>query len=116
MVLTRDELMNRIKEVIGDGVEDRDIALMEDIADTYDDLNTKITDDTDWKTKYDELEEKSKNDLAELDRGWREKYIARFNGNVEKDSDFLENPKDSDETILEYEMPKTYEELFEVGE
>ena len=104
MVLTRDDLIARIRERIGEGIEDADISLMEDIADTYDDLNTRAGDQENWKEKYDEL-----------DRTWRQKYIDRFNGKVESDADFVEEPKDADETILEYEAPKTYEELFEVG-
>ena len=105
MVITREELMNRIKERIGDGIEDKDIALMEDIADTYDDMAGRAADQTDWKAKYEEN-----------DRNWRQKYIDRFNSAAESDADFVEEPKDSDETILEYEAPKTYEELFEVGD
>ena len=105
MVLTREDLIGRIRDRIGEGIEDADISLMEDIADTYDDLKERAGDNENWREKYDEL-----------DRTWRQKYIDRFNGKVESDADFVEEPKDADETILEYEAPKTYEELFEVGE
>ena len=104
MVLTREELIEKIRNRIGDGTTDDDIALLEDIADTYDDMKDRSGDNENWREKYDEL-----------DRTWRQKYIDRFNGKVESDADFVEEPKDADETILEYEAPKTYEELFEVG-
>lgn len=104
MILTREDLIGRIRDRIGEGIEDADISLMEDIADTYDDLKERAGDNENWREKYDEL-----------DRTWRQKYIDRFNGKVESDADFVEEPADADETILEYESPKTYEELFEVG-
>lgn len=103
MVLTREDLIGRIRERIGEGIEDADISLLEDIADTYDDLKDRAGDTENWREKYDEL-----------DRTWRQKYIDRFNGKVESDADFVEAPEDADETVLEYEAPKTYEELFEV--
>lgn len=103
MVLTREDLIGRIRERIGEGIEDADISLLEDIADTYDDLKDRAGDNENWREKYDEL-----------DRTWRQKYIDRFNGKVESDADFVEAPEDANETVLEYEAPKTYEELFEV--
>lgn len=104
MVLGRDELMQRIRDRVGDGTTDEDIALLEDIADTYDDLRGRVDSDIDWETRYNEL-----------DRSWRQRYIDRFNGKVESDVDFIEAPTaEDDEVELEYEAPKTYEELFEV--
>lgn len=103
MVLERDELMERIRNRIGDGTSDDDIALLEDVADTYDDLRGRVDSDIDWESRYNEL-----------DQTWRQRYIDRFNGKVESDADFVEEPKDADETILEYEAPKDYDELFEV--
>lgn len=105
MVRTKEELIDVIKGRIGEVITDDDISLLEDIADTYADLEGKAADQTDWKARYEEN-----------DRSWRQKYIDRFNAGVESDADFVEEPKDADETILEYEKPKTYEDLFEVGE
>lgn len=71
MVLTKEELMNKIKERIGDDKSDETIKFLEDITDTYDDLNKKIEPnkktDEEWKA---ELEAK--------DKEWRDKYTARF--------------------------------------
>lgn len=105
MKLTREELITRIKERIGEGITDDDIALLEDVTDTYDELDALAKDNADWKAKYEE------NDAM-----WRKKYIDRFNGKVESDADFVEEPSDAEETILEYEAPKNYDDLFQVGE
>lgn len=67
MVVTKDELLAKIKTKIGDDTSDESISLIEDINDTYDDLQTRVTEAGDWKTKYDE------NDAM-----WRAKYKDRF--------------------------------------
>lgn len=105
MVLTRDELLARVSDRIGDDTSDEAIRLLEDVADTYDEVSARAADQTDWEQRYNEL-----------DQSWRQRYIDRFNGKVESDSDFVEEPKDADETVLEYETPKTYEELFQPKE
>lgn len=105
MVIGKEELLSKLREFIGDNTSDEAISILEDFTDSLDDYETRLADDTDWKAKYEENDKK-----------WRQKYIDRFNGIVESDADFVEEPKDADETILEYEKPKTYEDLFEVGE
>ena len=101
-VLTRDDYVSRIRGRLGDDLTDDDITLIEDMTDTYDDLSSKLSDNTDWKAKYDEL-----------DKSWRKKYVDRFNGKVESDTDFIEYPtKDDNESIDDYEFPKTYDDLF----
>lgn len=99
MVLTREELMQRITDRIGDDTSDEAITLLEDVTDTYDDMAARAADQTDWERRYNDL-----------DQSWRQRYIDRFNGRVEDDSDFGEEQKDADET---YEAPHTYEELFQ---
>lgn len=103
MVLDREKLLQRISDKIGDSTTDEDISLLEDVADTYDNLRGRVDSDIDWETRYNEL-----------DRSWRQRYVDRFNGKVESDDDYTEEPKDADETILEYEAPKDYDELFEL--
>ena len=101
-VLTREDYITRIRGRFGDEPTDDDIALIEDMTDTYDDLNAKVSDNTDWKAKYEEL-----------DKSWRKKYVDRFNGKVESDADFgVEPTEEDDESIDQYEAPKTYEDLF----
>lgn len=63
--------MKRIKERVGEDKSDEALKFIEDITDTYNDLETKLTpnkkSDEEWQK---ELEAK--------DNEWREKYKARF--------------------------------------
>ena len=67
MVRTKEEILNDIKGIIGDNTDDTTIILLEDISDTFDDYESKVTDKEDWKTKYEEN-----------DAEWRRKYTDRF--------------------------------------
>ena len=67
MVLSKEEILDKIKTRIGDDTSDEALSLIEDINDTYDDLNTRVTEAGDWKSKYEEN-----------DKSWREKYKDRF--------------------------------------
>lgn len=66
-VLKTDELLHRIKAVIGHDTSDTAIQLIEDVTDTVNDYDARTKDQTDWKEKYE------KND-----KEWREKYTNRF--------------------------------------
>lgn len=101
-VLSREDYLSRIKGRLGEELADEDISLLEDMTDTYDDLSSKLSDNTDWKAKYDEL-----------DKSWRQKYVDRFNGKVESDDDYMPEPVEREEADV-YEPPKTYEELFNI--
>ena len=92
-----------VGSTIAFALSDEDIAFLEDMSDTYSDLESRIGED--WEMKY-----------YALDQEWRQKYIDRFNGEVENDADFIKDPVGSDEEEIEYEKPKTYEDLFKVGE
>lgn len=93
-VRTREEIMESIRTRIGDSTEDEDIAFLEDISDTFDDMESRASGDgEDWKTKYEEN-----------DKEWRRKYTERFFSKGEDP----EGPEDPEE-----EEPKTFEDLFE---
>lgn len=96
MVRTKDDLLSIIKERIGEGTSDEDISLIEDINDTYADLETRISESGDWKAKYEEN-----------DASWRKKYKDRFfEKEVEKDkeiSDVYDNADDATHEVLKYE-------------
>lgn len=91
-VLKKEDLLNAIKEIVGDDTSDDTITFIENVTDTINDLESKSNDSEDWKTKYEEN-----------DKAWREKYRNRFFGNKE---DFEEKEEDEDKTI------KTFEDLF----
>ncbi len=101
-VLSRDDFVSRIRGRLGEDLSDDDISLIEDMTDTYDDMYSKVKSSGDWEQKYNDL-----------DKSWRQKYVDRFNGKVESDIDFIEEPTARDnETLDVYEAPKTYEDLF----
>lgn len=96
-IRSKEELMESIRARIGDDQSDEAIALLEDVADTYADMETRANGDgEDWKTKYET------NDAA-----WRQKYRDRFFG---KGSEQDNEPDDQPER-----KPMTYEELFKEG-
>ena len=67
-VLSKDDLFIKIKERIGDATDDETLSFVEDVTDTFNELESKSTGDgTDWKAKYDELDET-----------WKKKYRDRF--------------------------------------
>lgn len=102
MVKTKEEIIEAIKNKIGDSTEDNDISLLEDISDTIDDLNDKVTNAGDWKTKYEEN-----------DKAWKQKYIDRFS-NKEANKEIEEHLEKEKEEKTE---PKklTFEQLFTTG-
>ena len=94
-IRTKDELMEILRARIGDDQSDGAISLVEDISDTYDDMQSKANGDgTDWKSKYEEN-----------DAQWRQRYRDRF-FNSEKTNDTIDNPDDRED------KPLTYEDLF----
>lgn len=94
-VKTREEILNSIRAKFGDQTDDETITILEDVTDTFTDLETRANSDgEDWKTKYEEN-----------DASWRKKYTERFYSSDPKEP----QPKD-DETE---EAPKTYADLFQ---
>ena len=66
-VFSHDDFMNALKELAGDSADDNTLNMIENFTDTFNDLETRASDTTDWKTKYEQN-----------DNEWREKYKARF--------------------------------------
>ena len=90
MVLSKEEILNKINEIVGDATDDETLAFIENVSDTL----SESTDKEDWKTKYEE------NDAM-----WRKKYKERFFQKDEKEKDEYNEEDDDDE-------PKTYADLF----
>lgn len=91
--LSKDELIEKVKNYVGDRTDDETIEIIEDISDSID-----SSDADEWKKKYEE------NDAM-----WRDKYISRF---FEKNEDENEDYTDEDDE-KEY---KSFEDLFEEEE
>lgn len=94
--LSREELLARVKERIGEDLSDDAISFVEDITDTYDELYGKDA-STEWEEKYNNLDEE-----------WRKRYTERF---------YSDNTTDKvTEDVKTDGKKRTYEELFEERE
>lgn len=67
-VKSREDILNAIRERVGEQNDDETIAFIEDVTDTFTDLETRANGDgVNWKEKYEEN-----------DANWRKKYTDRF--------------------------------------
>lgn len=90
-VKTTDEIMRKVREIIGEDDSDEAIEFVEDISDTLESFSNV----EDWKTKFEENDKK-----------WREKYRDRFfTSKEEVEEDDIEEPEEKEK--------KKFEDLFE---
>lgn len=75
-VKSKEEIINTIKAKFGDTMGDEEIAVIEDISDTYDSLKDSNGGGKDWKAE-----------AERIDKEWREKYVARFTSGGDNDDD-----------------------------
>ena len=94
-VKNKDEILEAIKTRVGDNTDDETISLLEDVSDTFTDLETRASGCEDWKTKYEEN-----------DKLWRERYTNRF---------FSKEPEPDPNLEPEPEVKKTFSDLFKEG-
>ena len=90
-VRTTQEIIDALKQSFGESPDDTQLAMLEDVSDTFADLNERSGED--WKTKYEEN-----------DKAWRKRYTDRFSGEADPDQD-----SDGDDPEPK---PLTYESLF----
>lgn len=102
MVLSREDLLSRISERIGDDNSDEAISLIEDFSDTFDDLESKTNSDGEWKQKYEKL-----------DNEWRNKYKERFFKTETTPDKVKEEQKDD---VIDDGKEVTFDDLFEERE
>lgn len=96
-VRTRDDLLNAIKERIGEDTSDEALKLIEDVEDTFGDLEGKASSESKWEQKY-----------RENDESWRKKYRDRF---FNKPTEQEDDPDDEPEV-----KPLTFDSLFKEGD
>lgn len=94
MVRTKEEILNLVKDILKDDTSDSALSLVEDLSDTLD--NVSASDETDWKTKYEEN-----------DAQWRQRYRDRF---FSKPAQEEEEPDDPVPEVAN--EPKTFSDLF----
>ena len=97
MVLTRDEFFDRLHNRIGSDTSDEALTFIEDVTDTYNDLEGRAKGDgVDWEKK-----------AKEIDEAWRAKYRHRFfSGN-----DGVPNGREAEKEIEREDI--RVEDLFE---
>ena len=103
MKLSKEKLLVKVKDYIGDETSEEAVSLLEDVDDSMSD-----SDDGDWEQKY-----------HELDESWKQKYIERFgSGDPEqnKEDDSKEDESKEDESKEDDSEEKTFDELFEKGD
>ena len=68
-ILSKDEYMKRLHERIGTASDDESISFVEDMSDTFNDLERRANDTSgeNWEKKY-----------HDLDESWRARYMHRF--------------------------------------
>lgn len=98
-IKTMEELMESVRTRLGDDQSDEALALLEDISDTYEDIQSRTNSAVDWKKKYEDN-----------DAEWRQKYRDRF---FNKSNDNDDN--DNDDGGGKPNKPLTYNELFKEG-
>ena len=98
-VLNKEQFLARLQERVGEDTSDEAMTFIEDMTDTFNDMETRSSGQSDeqWKQKYDEL-----------DKSWREKYKARFFNSDVKD--------EQEEDVKDDAEKKTYADLFEERE
>ena len=101
MIRSRDELMKWVVEKIGDDTSDEALAIIEDFTDTFNNYDDLVKDTSDWKQKYNELDET-----------WRKRYKERFFSGTSPD-DVIEKQK---EDVIDDAENRTYDDLFEERE
>lgn len=67
-VLNREEFFAKLNTLLSEDTSDESIAILEDMTDTYNDMERKANGDgVDWEAKY-----------KELDETWKKRYRHRF--------------------------------------
>lgn len=97
-VKSKEEILSTMKGLMGDNDSDDSLSFLEDVSDTYDDLEKQVSTMGDWKKKYEEN-----------DKSWREKYKERFFSKPVDEPDLgqtQDEPQDN--------RPKTFDDLFKI--
>lgn len=100
-VLNKEQLMDKLKSIIGDETSDETLTFIEDVSDTYDSLDKSEENGEDWKKKYEDN-----------DKEWREKYKARFFEGEQKNIEKKEEEKNDENDDNSEPKKLTFENLF----
>lgn len=108
-IRSKDELLEKVKAVIGEDAGDGSLELLEDITDTLDDYSERVAESkaSEWEAKYNEAVAEKEATESE----WRKRYRDRFFGT--EDSGETETKLEDGSVEEEVEVKTTFEELFE---
>lgn len=95
-VRSKAEILELIRERVGDDTSDDALTIIEDITDTLDDYDARIAGSGDWQRRYEEN-----------DAEWRQRYRDRFFGSGNED--LIDDPEDPED---EPEKPQSFDDLF----
>lgn len=103
-VLSKEDFMKRVQERIGEDSSDEALSFVEDMSDTYNDMETRTNgvNEEEWQKKLDDL-----------DASWRDKYKARF---FEGQTTPQEAKEEQTEDIKDDGESVTFDDLFEERE
>lgn len=92
MVRNKDEFFNLLHERLGEDSSDEAISFMEDVTDTYNDLERRASSaNSDWEKRY-----------HDLDETWKKRYRHRFfsgEGGTPNERERDNEPDDDPENI-----------------
>lgn len=103
-VLSKEDFMKRVQERIGEDNSDEALSFVEDMSDTYNDMETRTNgvNEEEWQKKLDDL-----------DASWRDKYKARF---FEGQTTPEKAKEEQEEDVQDDGENVTFEDLFEERE
>lgn len=100
-IKSKDEILEQIQVRFGEDTSDETISFLEDVTDTFTDLETRASGDgVDWKAKYEQN-----------DKDWRQRYHDRFFSPEVSDN---EGDTVVDTNLDDIDPPKTFDDLFSV--
>lgn len=103
-VLSREEYLTKIQERLGDDVSDDSIKFLEDLTDTYNDLEKRAKGDgEDWKKRYEDNNE-----------AWKKRYQQRFfsGGGYSNNPDGFGEDSDPEDEALKRASSISINDLF----
>lgn len=102
-VRNKDDIIQAISDKLNDDTSDDALQLLEDVTDTFNDMDSRLNDTEDWKAKYEEN-----------DKEWREKYKSRFtDGNIDTTNNVnIDNNNDTNNDNNNDTKNYTFDNLF----
>jgi thiamine pyrophosphate-dependent acetolactate synthase large subunit-like protein len=87
--LTKEQYLSKLQSLIGEDTSDDALAIVEDFTDTYNEMESAITNDgPNWEQKF-----------KENDEAWRKKYRERFFSGQPQEEQHEEEQEEKEKTI-----------------